>query len=436
MLPTVETMHSEVTLHAGAAAISRSHSSAAISTLKSHIRHPMQKLESRSDVIRGFSPAWFITTMGTGIVSALLLNFPYHAPPFQYIAWGIASFNLLLFAACCVFFAWRLIRHRDFYSILMHPQQSMLLGAIPMGLCTVTVSLVSILKPYNISWMPTLALVLWCIDVVLSVLSFLVIPFLATSHHKHALETVNATLLLPAVPTVVAATGGAIVASVHDGSIATTIVIISYMLWGMGFGIAMLLTMIYLIRLVLFKLPPKEAIASSFIPLGPLGQASYGIQLLGIQAIRLFPTELPQIAYLGDVLQSAGFIAGLLIWALAIWWFTHAIYSVLYTRIHGKVPFNLGWWALIFPISTFTASTNSLWSMTGYSFFRVMASALIVGMLLLWISVMATTVCYAWTGELFKAASIVQLELQDTVADESDSEDVEECLERPPATTV
>ncbi|KAJ2743922.1 Plasma membrane sulfite pump involved in sulfite metabolism [Coemansia sp. BCRC 34301] len=285
--------------------------------------------------------------------------------------------------------------------------------------------------------MPTLALVLWCIDVVLSVLSFLVIPFLVTSHQTHLLETVNATLLLPAVPTVVAATGGAIVASVHDGSIATAVVIISYMLWAMGLGIAMLLTMVYLVRLVLFKLPPKEAIASAFIPLGPLGQASYGIQLLGMQANRLFPTGLSQIANLGSILESTGFIIGLMIWALATWWFAHAIYSVLYTRVHGKVPFNLGWWALIFPISTFAASTNSLWSMTNYTAFRVMASTLIVGIALVWLSVVATTVCYAWTGELFKAASVVQLELQNADSGDFDSEDVEERLEeRSPATIV
>ncbi|KAJ2794970.1 Plasma membrane sulfite pump involved in sulfite metabolism [Coemansia furcata] len=187
--------------------------------------------------------------------------------------------------------------------------------------------------------------------------------------------------------------------------------------------------MVYLTRLVLHKLPPKEAIASSFIPLGPLGQASYGIQLLGVQSLRLFPTELPQIAYLGDTLLSIGFFVGLMIWSLAIWWFTHAVYSMIYTRVHGKVPFNLGWWALIFPISTFAASTNSLWSLTGYTFFRVLASVIIVGVTLLWISIVLTTICYAWTGELFKVATVVQLELQDTEPENFDSETPEECLE-------
>ncbi|KAJ2069062.1 Plasma membrane sulfite pump involved in sulfite metabolism, partial [Coemansia sp. S142-1] len=138
---------------------------------------------------------------------------------------------------------------------------------------------------------------------------------------------------------------------------------------------------------------------------------------------------LSQIAYLGDILLSIGFFVGLMIWSLATWWFAHAVYSMVYTRVHGKIPFHLGWWALIFPISTFAASTNSLWILTGYRFFRVLASFIIVGVTLLWILIVARTVCYAWTGELFKAASVVQLELKDTVHEDFDSESPEECLE-------
>ncbi|KAJ2006151.1 Plasma membrane sulfite pump involved in sulfite metabolism [Coemansia thaxteri] len=397
--------------------------------LKHHIHHPMHKLESRRDVVRGFSPAWFTTTMGTGIVSILLYKFPYYAAPLQYISWGVAFFNLLLFIACCVLFLWRIVQYRDFGIIVMHPQQSMALGAIPMGLCTIVICLVLMLAPYNLSWVPTLALALWCIDVVLSVLSFLTIPFLVTSHQKHALESINATMILSAVPTIVAATGGAVVASAQSGSTATTIVIISYILWAMGLGIATMLLTLYLIRLILFKLPPKEAIGSVFIPLGPLGQASYGIQLLGIQAIRLFPTELAHIAYLGNVLQCGGFFIGLLLWALATWWFAHAIYSVVVTRINGRVPFNIGCWALIFPVGTFSSSTNALWTITGYSFFRVLAAILAAGLTLLWILVVIATVCYAWTGELFRPATVVQLELQDTELDAGDSECADESLE-------
>ncbi|KAJ2081568.1 Plasma membrane sulfite pump involved in sulfite metabolism [Coemansia sp. RSA 988] len=407
MHPSLPTGYSEVTLNVSR--VSTRHTR--LDTIKSHIQRPMQKLDTRRDAVRGFSPAWFTASMGTGMAGMLLYGFPYDWTPLRYIAMGIALLNLLMFIMFLVLFSWRIVQYRDFHHILLHPQMSMSLGTIPMALCTIIISLARILEPYEVQWMPMLVLVLWCIDVVFSVLSFLIIPFLVTSHQDHPFDKVNASLLLPVVTTVVAATAGAFVASVNNGSTATAVVLISYMLWAMGVGIAMMLVTFYLTRLIIHKLPPKETIASTFIPVGPLGQSSYGIQLLGIQAKRLFPDALPQIPYLGDVLYAMGFFLGVLIWALAIWWITHGIYAVIYTRIRGRVPFNLGWWALIFPTGTFASSSGELWGTTGYTFFGVLTAITTVGIILLWIFVIINTICYAWTGELLKPINIKHLEL-------------------------
>ncbi|KAJ2157392.1 Plasma membrane sulfite pump involved in sulfite metabolism [Coemansia sp. RSA 552] len=393
MQPRSTTNHSEITLGAFSSATRQTR----LDAFKNYIQ-PMRELDTRQDIVRGFSPAWFTASMGTGMACTLLYNFPYYWAPLQYIAWGIGVLNILLFVTFLVLFIWRIVQYRDFYHILLHPQLSMPLGAIPMALVVIVVSLVTVGAQYETEWLPVLALVLWIIGVVFSLLSFLIIPFLVTSHQRHILTKVNATLLLPVVPTVVAATGGAVVASVHSGSTAVAVVLISYILWAMGVGVAMMLIVLYLVRLVLYKLPPKETIASAFIPLGPLGQSSYCIQLLGTQAQRLFPQALPQIPQLGEVLNVLGFLLGLFIWALAVWWITHGIYAVVYTRIQGPVPFNLGWWALIFPTGTFATSSYGLWLSTGYTFFRVLTAAVSVGIVLLWIVVIINTFRYAFSS--------------------------------------
>ncbi|KAJ1994750.1 Plasma membrane sulfite pump involved in sulfite metabolism [Coemansia spiralis] len=393
------------------------HAQTSQSIKRRRIHRPMHKLDTLSDAVRGFTPAWFTATMGTGITAVLLYAFPYSCAPLRYIGMAIALLNLVLYVLFSALFAWRLVRYRDFYSILLHPQMSMALGAIPMGLCTIIIAVVDMITPYGAPWVPTLALVLWCVVIALSVLSFLAIPSIVISHQKHTLDSISAILLLPVVPTVVAASTGAVVCSVHSGNPATAILMISYMLWAMGLGLSMMLLAIYLVRLILFKLPPKEAIASVFIPLGPLGQSSYGIQILGAQSLRIFPSTLPHIAYLGNVLYDVGFFFGMLIWSLAIWWFLHAVYSIIYTRVHGKVPFNLGWWALIFPIGTFASSSNSLWTITGYMFFRVLTAILNSGIFALWLLIVGNSIRYAWTGELLKPAAISQLELDDKTED-------------------
>ncbi|KAJ1819374.1 Plasma membrane sulfite pump involved in sulfite metabolism [Coemansia sp. RSA 2598] len=394
-------------------------------SLKHHIHRPMHKLESKSDIIRGFSPAWFNVTMGTGAIANLVYSFPYTCRPLEYIGMAIGLFNIVVYLACFAMFTARLIKYCDMSDILLHPQHSMSLGTIPMGLCTVVSGLVTMLSRYNATWIPVFALVLWCIVVVASVLCSLIVPFVVITHQKYTLESMSAILLLPVVPNVVAASTGGGVASVFSGSSATTIILVSYALWGMGVFLAMMLIAAYLIRLVLYKLPPKEAMASAFIPLGPLGQSSYGIQVLGTQALRVLPTSLPQVQQVGNILFTLGFIVGLLLWAAALWWFVHATCSAIYTLVHERVPFNLGWWALIFPTGTVVFSTNTLRATTGYTFFRVLGAVLTTGLAVLWAYVLVSTIMCAWSGELFKPSNVTRLELADS-NDSSESDEYQE----------
>lgn len=87
----------------------------------------------------------------------------------------------------------------------------------------------------------------------------------------------TAVWLLPIVSCIVAASSGAIVAEVlPDEQYALWTVFTSYVLWGIGLPLAMMVMVIYLQRLTLHKLPPKAVIVSVFLPLGPLGQGGYG----------------------------------------------------------------------------------------------------------------------------------------------------------------
>jgi len=91
------------------------------------------------------------------------------------------------------------------------------------------------------------------------------------------LSAITAVWLLPIVSCVVAASTGAIVAGILPNSQhALWTIIVSYVLWGIGVPLAMMVMTIYLQRLALHKLPPKAVIVSVFLPLGPLGQGGFG----------------------------------------------------------------------------------------------------------------------------------------------------------------
>lgn len=87
----------------------------------------------------------------------------------------------------------------------------------------------------------------------------------------------TAVWLLPAISTVVASATGSVVSSgLTHPDLALWTIITSYVLWGIGMPLTMTVLVIYFQRLALNKLPPKKVIVSVCLPLGPMGQGSYG----------------------------------------------------------------------------------------------------------------------------------------------------------------
>lgn len=77
--------------------------------------------------------------------------------------------------------------------------------------------------------------------------------------------------------TIVAAGAGARIGEiVLTPSHALGTILVSYILWGVGTPLAMLLLVIYYQRLAVHKLPSRETIVSCFLPLGPLGFGGFG----------------------------------------------------------------------------------------------------------------------------------------------------------------
>jgi len=104
---------------------------------------------------------------------------------------------------------------------------------------------------------------------------------------------------------VVAAASGGVVASVLEGPNETLVTImVSYFMWGIGLSLSFLLFASYLYKLILFKLPGDAAMASVFLPLGPLGQGGFGFMQLAIVGRRIYPTLNFVSPMFGDYLFS------------------------------------------------------------------------------------------------------------------------------------
>ncbi|KAG9964660.1 sulfite efflux pump SSU1, partial [Aureobasidium melanogenum] len=294
-------------------------------------------------------------------------------------------------------------------AMINHPTHSLFLGCFPMGLGTIVNLIVLVCVPAWGRWAATMAWALWWIDAALAVTICCSVAFLMISVHEVTPEKLTAACLLPAVSCLVAASTGGQVAQMEalQAHEALWTLLTCYCCWAIGFFVGLMILCIYFYRLLLFKLPSQEVVVSVFLSLGPLGQGSFGILQCGKAANMIFPklTLLPSEA--GTILYIMGLIMGLVIWAMAIPWMCFAVGSVL--RLKFRFPFNIGWWAFLYPVGGVASATITLSAELDSAFFGVIAEVLTAIIVLVWIICFVRTIRGAFTGELFPKPGVCEL---------------------------
>ena len=228
--------------------------------------------------------------------------------------------------------------------------------------------------------------------------------------HKPDLSSMTATWLLPVVAPIVAAASGGIIADVlPNPQHALWTLTVSYIMWGSGVCLAMVILVIYFQRLTMHPLPAREVIVSVFLPLGPLGQGGFGIMQLGAVALKIFPrthtlNAIPGNA--GEILYVAGWLIAILMWGFGLVWLFFALASITRSRF----PFNMGWWGFTFPLGVFALSTITLGKEMPSSFFRVLGTIFSVCVTQLWIIVAVGTVRKLYLGQLLIAPCLKEVE--------------------------
>jgi len=240
------------------------------------------------------------------------------------------------------------------------------------------------------------------------------------AHHGNTIQDMSAVWLLPIVSTIVAAATGGIVAGViPDPQSALITILISYVLWATGVPLAMVVLVIYFLRLTTQRLPPKALVVSTFLPLGPLGQGGFAIMQLGKVAKDVFPdtNTVPAVIRPGDTLYVLGFLIAIVMWGFGLVWLCFALATIVHSK---HFPFNMGWWGFTFPLGVYTVSTTTLASDLPSAFFRVLGTAFSVAVASLWVVVAAGTLQRVCTGEMFIAPCLREVEGTETNQERSD----------------
>jgi tellurite resistance protein TehA-like permease len=383
-----------------------------------------------------FTPSWFSVTMGTGVIATLLTllgqiwGTERYSPFFRsFIRWPALVYLLVDVAIFIIFSASFLARYILFPQVLpltiKHPQKSMFLGTVPMGLITITSGICQLgTTSFDLGMWPTFVAVgLFFFCCLLSTIVALGVPWSIVTYQKgHRFEGTTAALLLPVVPPITAAALASVISEhliERYPTLAFTVMVVGYMQLGIGLPLAMMILVLYLQRLILFKAPPREVIVSVFLPLGPCGQGGEAALHLGRVAMLLFPrisstptTGVPQLTIgVGEAFYGAGMVAALLLFALGIWWLMMGTATFFLEWKRGYLKFNMGFWSFTFPLASLAICTARLAIELDSLTLKIVYTGFVLGNFMLWVSVAIPTVKGFFSGNLLIAPCIADLPL-------------------------
>ncbi|WP_454851339.1 TDT family transporter [Rhizobium binxianense] len=345
-----------------------------------------------------FTPNWFATTMGTGILAVCLGQFPHARLLFQAgeTLWFV---NIALFAMLACLYLGKWVRHpRAALLAFDHPVVSMFLGCIPMGLATIVNGFLIFGVPAFGEGAITVAEALWWIDAALAVLAGLAIPFAMFTRQDHAIEQMSAVWLLPVVASEVAAASGGLLLPHLAGGAQLQVLVVSYVLWSCSVPLALGILVILFLRMALHKLPPAGMAATSFLALGPIGTGALGLLLFAANGGAVLTES--GLGAVAQAISGAALFGAVLLWGYGLWWLGMAV-AITLRYVRSGLPFNLGWWGYTFPLGVFAVATLRLSAAFPLPALAGFADMLVALLAVIWVVVAIRTLLGATDGSLF-----------------------------------
>ena len=174
---------------------------------------------------------------------------------------------------------------------------------------------------------------------------------------EHTHQKMTSVWLLPVVTLIVASSvGGELAQALHAHSVTCALTTIAFTVFilSIGLALALMILTIYFARLVLHGFPQGLSIVSSFIPLGPCGQAGFSVLIIGQFMKETLPvpgsiSPFLGSAQVGEIVFVLCVCISFILWAFATMWLVYALLGIQHILHRTRISFELAFWGMIFP---------------------------------------------------------------------------------------
>ena len=344
----------------------------------------LREINCKCEIVKNFTPSWFASVMGTGILAITSLFYSQYIPFLKSLAYVLFYFNIILFFVLLIpwILRWILFRKEALYD-LEHPILSNFYATIAIAMLVLAADFIVIGKNIEIGK------VFWFIGALATIFFGILTPYLMFKGEHVKLDHINPAWFIPPVGLIVIPIAGSLIIPHVSGMAQEFVILLNYFGWGAGFFIYLSLLAITMYRFILHH-PLQNILAPTvWINLGPVGAGTVALVNL-IKNSSFIPTQEPF------------FVFGFLFWGFGIWWVIMAIALTLHYIKKLKLPYAMSWWAFTFPLGAYVAASHTISLLFGLQLIDYIGFALYLLLLVFWLATLLKTSIYAYHGTLFK----------------------------------
>lgn len=353
-------------------------------------------------VIKYLVPGWFAVIMGTGGLGNILFLWQDTFTPGKHLGITLALLAISLYILVLIPWSLRWFLYYDYVLRDLHnPVAVNFFVTMPVATTIIGTNIYFIWSAYlNSSLVFALCFLCWIIAIIgVTFFTFYTTFRMIKMEISPNPETMNFSWIMAPIANMAVLLIGNPVLSMtinYYPHWATSVLVTNIALLGIGFFLFIFISAIIFVRLAQYPLPPVEMTPSFGIFLSAVG--------LAVSAIVDTAKNSHAMGMLTTV--DLSYIAAAVIWGFGIWIVGIIFIICIHQLRNSRLPFNLGWWAFIFPLAAYTMASQKIASYfltpltSGYTLF------LTILLVLLWIYTFGQTVIGIIKGKLLTGTPI------------------------------